>query len=158
MRLRWVVCIRHSACASAVFWNPLIGTAWALGEFPLVAKQGVEVAVVPCRWGGRPCALQAAGDGVNAFAAAEGALPAEALLFDAGAFWLCTFVVFRRRAVGFSEGVSASTQCHGFVVVHRHAKECFTDIACRSDWVWVAVWSLWIDVDQTHLYSCEGLL
>ena len=54
------MCIGHSAVGHAILGHPLLGTGRAFGQFPFIAKQRVEVAVVPlCRvW--RPSAFNAA--------------------------------------------------------------------------------------------------
>ena len=90
MALRRIVGIRHGVRAGAALRHPLPRTGWALRHLPLVAEQGVEVAVVPCHRGGGPCAFDAAGNRIAALAAAEAALPAESLRLDGGALGLGT--------------------------------------------------------------------
>jgi hypothetical protein len=60
--------------------------------------------------------------------------------------------------VGLAERVAAGDQRDGLLVVHRHAGERLADVACRRQRVRVAVRSLGVDVDQTHLHRAEGLL
>ena len=64
--------------------------AGALGQLPLVAVQVLQESVAPLGRGRGPDHLQAAGDGVLAHAGAEGALPAQTLLFDGGGLRLGT--------------------------------------------------------------------
>ncbi len=63
-------------------------TGRALGQFPFVAEQVLEEVVAPLRWRRGPDDFQAAADRVTPFARAKFALPAEALLLDAGGFRL----------------------------------------------------------------------
>ena len=52
------------------------------------------------------------------------------------------------------------TTCHqgnGLFVIHRHAGEGLTNITTGGNRIRLTVWSLWIDVDQAHLYSCQWI-
>ena len=60
------------------------------------------------------------------------ALPAQALILDAGGFRLRAYQFRIARAVGFPEGVSAGNQRDRFFVVHGHARECLADVAGRE--------------------------
>ncbi len=153
-----VVGVRDGALAGAVLRLPLVGAGRALGELPLVAEQGLEEAVVPGDRGGRPGALQAAGDRVGADAGAEGALPAEALLLDRGGLRVRADVVGRAGAVGLAEGVAAGDQRDGLLVVHRHPVEGLADVAGGGDRVRVAVGALGVDVDEAHLDGGQRVL
>src|SRR5258708_40300939 len=93
----------------------------ALGQFPFVAEQVGEEAVAPLRRRRGPNAFQAAADRVAAFARSKFALPAEALLLDAGRFRLCAYQFRIAGAVGFAEGVTAGDESNCFFVVHSHA-------------------------------------
>src|SRR5208282_3605938 len=104
--LRLVERVWHRTGACAMLRFPLIRIGRALGQFPFVAEQVREEVVVPLCWRHGPDDFRAAGDRVSSFARAKLALPAEALLLDAGGFrrW-----AHQRRiagAVGFAEGVS----------------------------------------------------
>ncbi len=134
-------------------------TGGALRELPLIAEQVVEVVVVPLRRVGGPCALQPAADRVDAFAAAKGVLPAEALLFDAGGLGFGTDILARiGSAVGFAERVSAGDEGHRLLVIHRHAGERLPDIPCRGDWIRLSIGPFRIHVNQAHLNSAERIL
>src|SRR5437660_7138402 len=101
MSLRRFVSIRYRTRSSPIFGRPLVRTGGTLHQFPLVAEQGVQVAVVPLHRVGRPCAFQPAADRVDTFAAAVGVFPAEALFLDAGAFGLGADILARiGRAMG----------------------------------------------------------
>src|SRR5205807_3255127 len=78
-----VVGIRYRAGARAPLRSPLMCARRALRQLPFVAEQVLEVVVAPFRGRGGPRDFQAAGDRVTAFARAERAPPAEALLLDA---------------------------------------------------------------------------
>src|SRR5882672_20486 len=133
-------------------------TGRALGQFPFVAEQVPEEVVAPLRWRRAPGDFEAAGDRISPFAGAKTALPAEALLLDAGAFRLRTHQGRVAGAVGFTEGVAASNQCDGLLVVHRHTTERFTNIHGGREGIRLAVWPFRIDVDQPHLHGAERVL
>src|SRR3989304_10154772 len=157
MTLRRVVGIRHRAGGSATLRLPLIRTGRALRQFPFVAEQVLEEGVAPLCWRGGPSDLQAAGDRVTAFAGAEAALPAEALLLDTGRFWLRPAMGRRAGAVGFAEGVTASDERNRLFVVHGHASKNLADILGSRDRIRVAVRAFRIDVDQPHLHGSERI-
>ncbi len=156
--LRRVVRVRHDVGGRRVRRSPLPGSGRALGQLPLVAEQGVEVAVVPLHRVGRPGALQAAGDRVAALAAAEAALPAQALLLDARALGLGADERRVARAVALAEGVPAGDERDGLFVVHRHARERLSNVPGRGERIRVAVRAFRVHVDQAHLHGGERVL
>src|SRR5262249_4637549 len=127
----------------------------ALHLLPLVAEQRLEEAVVPGHRGGRPGALQPAGDGVAAHTGAELVLPAQALLLKGRAFGLAAEVRFRCRSMGLAERVSPGKERYRRLVVHGHAPERLPDVPGRRERVRIAVRPLRIDVDQAHLNGAE---
>ena len=129
----------------------------ALRQFPFVAEQVLEEVVAPLRRRGGPGDFQAAGDRVTAFARAKAALPAEALLLEAGRFRLRPHMGRRAGAVGLAEGVAAGDERHRLLVVHRHAGEGLADIPRRGDRIGVAVRAFRVDVDQPHLHGGERI-
>ncbi len=129
----------------------------ALDQLPLVFEQRVQIAHVPFGRFRLPCTFDATGDRVAAFAAAEAALPAEALFLDAGGFGLRTHMRRRAGAVTFAEGVSSSDERDSFLVVHRHAPESLADVTARSDRIRVAVRPFRVHVDQAHLNGGERI-
>ena len=147
---------RAGACATLRL--PLVRTGRALRQFPFVAEQDSEEVVAPLRWRVGPGDLQAAGDRVAAFAGAEAALPAEALLLDAGRFGLRPHMGRRAGAVGFAEGVAARDERDRLFVIHRHAGESLADILGCRDRIRVAVRAFRVDVDQAHLHGSERVL
>ncbi|MNL04325.1 hypothetical protein D3C87_1248930 [compost metagenome] len=147
--------IRNGAGASAVFRLPLVGPRRALGQFPFVTEQVLQVVVAPLGWRGRPGHFQAAGDGVATFTGTERALPAQALQFEAGGFGLRSDMVDSTGTVGFAEGVTARDQRDGFLVVHGHARKGFTDVLAGGDRIGVAFRAFGVYVDQAHLHGCE---
>src|SRR5260370_7753120 len=88
MPLRRVVSIRYRTGSSPTLGRPLVRTRRTLHQFPVIAEQGVEVAVVPLHRVRGPCAFQPTADRVDTLAAAIGVLPAEALFPDLAAFAL----------------------------------------------------------------------
>ncbi len=149
--------IRHRIGACATLRHPLVRTGRALGQFPFVAEQVPEEVAAPLRGRRGPGDFQAAGDRVTAFAGAKAALPAQALLLDAGRFGLRSHLFRIAGAVGLAEGVAARDEGHRLLVVHRHAGEGLADIPRRRDRVRVAVRAFRVDVDQAHLHGRERI-
>ena len=154
--LRLVVRVRHGVLRGAILGRPLIGAGGGLGEFPFVVPEVLEVFVRPAGRRAGPGAFEAARDRVDTVALAEGVLPAEAHLFEGGAFGFRTDVaVGRGGTVGLAEGVTPGDERDGLFVVHRHAREGVADVASRSERVRLTVGALGIDVDQAHLDGAE---
>ena len=124
-----------------------------LREFPLVAEQVREEVVAPLRRRRRPNDFQAASDRVTAFARTKTALPAQALLLDAGGFRLCADQFRIASAVGFAEGVATGNERNGLLVIHRHAGESFSDIPCRGKRIRLSIRPFRIHIDQAHLHG-----
>ena len=155
-----VFCIGRQVFFVRVLRRPLMSAGRTLGQHPrvVVLEQQIEVTVVPLGGVGSPRAFDAAGDGVSAFSGAVRAGPAEALLFDAGPFGLSTNVGFLACAVCLSEGVAAGRQGDGFFVVHGHSSKGLADVLSAQQRVGVGVGALWVDVNQSHLDSGQGIL
>ena len=83
------------------------------------------------------------------------AAPTQALVFDHGAFRVRAQQRGVTRTVGLAEGMAASDQRHGFIVVHRHAGEGFADIDGRGFGVGIAVGAFRVHVDQAHLHGAQ---
>ncbi len=137
---------------------PLVRTCGALGQFPLVAEERVEVAVVPRRGIRFPSTFQATGDGITTLATAVGTDPAEALCFQWSSFRFRTDQRGISGTVHLSEGVTTSCEGHGLFVVHGHAFECLTHIAATGQGIRVAVRALRVHIDQAHLHGSERVL
>ena len=121
-----------------------------------MAVQVLQEIVVPLHRVRGPCALQPAGDGIAAFAAAVAVLPAEALLLERGTFRLWTDVLGRGgSAMGFAEGVSADDERHGLLIVHRHAAERLPNHFRRTGRIRFATWPFRIDINQAHVIGAE---
>src|SRR5580700_12294162 len=133
-------------------------TGRALREFPFVAEQVGEEVVAPLRRCRGPNDFQAAADRVTAFARLEFALPAEALLLDAGRFGPCADECRIAGAVGLAEAVTAGNERNGLLVIHRHAGESLSDIPCRGNRIRLSIRSFRIHIDQTHLHGSERIL
>ncbi|OPZ88494.1 MAG: hypothetical protein BWY75_01576 [bacterium ADurb.Bin425] len=54
-----------------------------------------------------------------------------------------------------TKGVTAGDERHCFFVVHSHSAKGFANIMGGGKRVGVAVWSLWVDIDQAHLGGCQ---
>ncbi len=141
----------HHVLVGDVLGRPLIGAGRALREFPLVAEQHVEVAVVPLGRRRRPSPLEARGDGVVALARAEAGVPAQALLFEGSRLGLGAEMGVGRGAVDLAEGVATRDERDRLVVVHRHAPEGVADVLGRGIGIGIAVRALRVHVDQAHL-------
>ena len=141
--LRRIVRVGHGACAGGVLGLPLVRAGRALRQLPLVAEQGLEVAVVPLDRVRGPGAFEAAGDRVarpcrcRSCSSSRGPAPR------------CRRPRARGRrtcriagAVGLAEGVAAGDERHGLLVVHRHAGEGLADVARRGERIRLAVRAL----------------
>ena len=53
--------------------------------------------------------------------------------------------------------VPAGDQRHGFFIIHRHAGEGFAHILCAQQRVGIAVGTLRVDINQTHLNSSQRI-
>src|SRR6202035_4773563 len=137
-------------------WSALIGAGRALGRFPFVAEQVLEVVVAPLRWRRGPDDFDAAGNRVTRFACAKSVLPDETLLLDRGGFRFWADIRVRSSTVGFAESVPASNQRDRFLVIHRHAAERLADIPSRSDRVRLSIGPFRIHINQAHLNRAEG--
>ena len=51
----------------------------------------------------------------------------------------------------FSKGVATGDQRSSFGIVHCHCTKCTADVGRRGEGIRNTVWTLWVDVDQTHL-------
>src|SRR5579863_5544477 len=112
MMLGGIVRVGHCAVAAAVLRCPLIGARRALGEFPFVLEQVLEVVVAPLCRRGSPDHLQAAGDGVASLAGFELARPSKALRLDRSGFRFRAHIGGRAGAVGFAESVTTGNQSY----------------------------------------------
>ena len=57
----------------------------------------------------------------------------------------------------FTECVPAGDQRHGFFIIHRHAGEGFAHILCAQQRVGIAVGTLRVDINQTHLNGSQRI-
>lgn len=84
MPFRRIVCVGYRTRTSVALGLPLPRASGALRQLPVIFEQGFEIAVVPLRRRGGPCAFDTAGDRIDTDTRVEGALPAEALIYDGG--------------------------------------------------------------------------
>ena len=90
-------------CASRC---PLICASGALGQFPLITKERVEVSIVPGDRGASPRALDTARGCVNTLASAKAVDPPKALLLKWRTLWLATNKVRVACTVRLAERVA----------------------------------------------------
>ena len=141
----------------AVLRHPLVRAGRTLGEFPFVAEQHIEIAVVPFRRVRFPRAFDTAGGGMNALARTECVDPAQALGFDRCGFGFRSDQFRIAGTVCFTEGVTTSDQCDGFLIVHRHATEGLAYVATGGDRIGFSVGAFRVHVDEPHLYRGQRL-
>src|ERR1035441_10722088 len=119
----------------------------------------VSLHLVPWHRVGGPCAFQPAGDRVDAFAAAKGIYPAQALIFDSRTLGFGTHIRARFGSpVGFAESVSPGNEGNCFFVIHRHSSEGLSDVPGRGERIRIAVGPFRIHVDKAHLNSAERII
>ena len=150
--LRRVVGVRHGAGPAAVPRDPLPQAGGAQRHVPLVAEQGLEVAVVPPGRGGRPRPVEAAGDGVGALPACRGGPSSPAPAPRAGRP--------RARGRGSAPDRPRRGSCRTCARPrsarrsprrHPHPAERLADVPGRHERVGDGVRALRVDVDQAHL-------
>jgi len=90
--------------------DPLVRAGGAFGEFPIVFEEVLEIIVAPLGRGLSPSNLEAARDGVRAFAGAERAFPTEALLLDGCGFGLGADMLGVTGSVAFSKSVTTGDE------------------------------------------------
>ncbi len=158
MTLLRVVRVRHCILRRTALGDPLRRASRTLGQFPLVFEQVVKVAVGPSDRRGGPSPFQAAGDRVARVAFAERVLPAQALLFEARRLGFRADELARiGGTVGFAEGVTASDQRDGLLIIHRHAGKGLANVLGRGERVRIAVGAFRVHIDQTHLHRGERI-
>mmetsp|Transcript_27576 Transcript_27576/g.51167 ORF Transcript_27576/g.51167 Transcript_27576/m.51167 type:complete len:574 (+) Transcript_27576:2069-3790(+) len=145
VHLRSVVVLFQAFCL------PLVGACRALGQLPIVPKEDVEIGHVPCGGCRRPRPFDARCDRINAFARFVGGKPAKAHRFKRTALRLNAHMGRVARTVRLAKGVTTRNQCHGFLIIHRHARKCFPDIATRGLWIRVPIRPFGVHIDQAHL-------
>ena len=128
MLFRRIVRIHNHVLFVNILGQPLICTGRALDQLPIVFEQNFEITHVPFGRMGLPGALDAAADGITAFAAAEAAFPSESLLLDWSGFRLRSHMGCRTGAVALAEGVPAGNKRNGLFVVHGHACKGLTNV------------------------------
>ena len=55
--------------------------------------------------------------------------------------------------MALAEGVATGHQGHGFLIIHRHARKGFANVATRGERVRLAIRAFGIDVNQAHLHG-----
>ena len=82
--------IGHGAKCLGVCRSPLICASGALGQFPLISKERVEVSIVPGDRRLSPRTLDTAGGRVNTLTRSKAVDPTKALLLKWRTLWLAT--------------------------------------------------------------------
>ena len=131
--------------------DPLFSPGRRLRELPFKLKQILKVVITPesrCRG---PSNLQATRDSILTVATAEVAGPAQALLFQRGAFRLWALMRLWRSTMTFTKGMTAGDQRHDFFIVHGHALKGRTDILGCGHIVTTGIRAFRVHIDQTHM-------
>merc|ERR1719476_1063863 len=108
--------------------------------------------MIPLRWIGRPCAFQAAGDGVLALPCAEHAHPTEALILYCRTSRVGTDVAWWSSTVCLAEGMTTRNQRHRLLIPHGHATKAVPDVLCRHEWIRDGIGAFRVHVDQLHVW------
>mmetsp|Transcript_11229 Transcript_11229/g.23961 ORF Transcript_11229/g.23961 Transcript_11229/m.23961 type:complete len:242 (-) Transcript_11229:275-1000(-) len=61
-------------------------------------------------------------------------------------------------AMGLSKGMTACNQSYSLGVRHSHAQKCCTNVLRGLKYIWIAIGTLRINVNQSHLNSTKRLL
>ena len=153
--LRLVVGVRDDRFRVLGF--PLKGARGTGRLHPFELEQVLEEVVAPLRRRRGPRDFETACDRVAREAGSVAARPAKALLFDRRRTRVFPDVLGLSGAVGFAERVSARDEGNGFLVVHRHAREGFTNVAGSRQRIAAAVRALGVHIDEAHLDGAERL-
>jgi hypothetical protein len=132
---------------------PLVGAGRALGQFPLVAEQQLEIAHVELGRVGGPGAFDAGGDGVGGLARHVRVDPAEALVSTSAASGSAPERIRRRRCRGSCRRCGRRRSAPRFP---RRSWPCGRRSrapARRSSAGRAAVDAFRVDVDQAHLHG-----
>ena len=157
MFLRRIVGVNNQILFVHILGQPLFGAGRAGDQLPFVLEQHLQIAGVPfCRIR-LPGALNAAADGIAAFAAAETAFPAEPLFLYAGGLWFRTYQSGVTGTVALAEGVPTCNQRDCLFIVHAHSREGLANVTAGSNWIRIAVRTFRVHVDQPHLYGGKGV-
>ena len=161
--MRWmhfagIVCVRNHVLGGDILGAPLNGTSGAVHLLVLILEQHLEIAHIPLRRIGFPGAIKAAGRGIAAFAATVLIDPAKAHGFHGRCFGFGPDQSGIARAMHLAKCVTASYQCHGLIVVHCHTGKGFAHVATRCNRIGLAVRTLGVHIDQTHLHRCKRTL
>ena len=135
--------------------HPLMCAGRALAELPFVFEEVLKVIIAPLRRCLRPGDFKPTGDGVATLAAAEAALPSEALLFDRRRFGIGPDMLGIARTVRLAKGMTTGNERDGLLVIHRHPREGLTNVTRRGEWIRIAVGTLGVDIDQAHLHRSQ---
>ena len=122
--------IRHQITSRRVGRRPLGRAGRTLGQFPLIAKQHIEIAVVPFDRVWCPCAFKATCCRVNTLAGAKIIAPAKPLFLNACAFRFWPDKAGITGTVCLAKSMTTSDQRHSLFIIHGHAGKCLADIAC----------------------------
>ena len=144
---------RHQILVGDILRCPLPRARRTLGEFPFIAEEHVEIAVVPTRRCGSPRPFKATCRRMHANTAPEGIPPSETLLLDARTLRLRANQGRVPRTMALAEGVPTGNQCHGLGVVHRHPGKGLPDVMRRGGGIGLSVRPFRIDVDEAHLHG-----
>ena len=123
------MCVGHRTCTRVALGLPLPRASGTLRYLPVIFEQGFEIAVVPLRRSGGPCAFDTASNRIGADTRVEGVLLAEAPIDDGGTPRIGTYVRRLARTVTFAERVPTGGERDCLLVVHRHPTKGFANIA-----------------------------
>ncbi len=155
--LRGVESVRYRIGSSPTLGNPLPCPRRTFHHFPIIFEQRIEIAVVPLCRRRRPGPFNPAGNGIDADPRLKGALPAQALIYDAGSFWFRTHMGRVASPMAFAKGMPPRCQGDGFFVIHRHAAKGLSHILPRAHRIRFAVRTFRIHIDEPHAHGCQGI-
>ena len=153
MALLGIMRIRHGISQGTIGGDPLMRAGGGFRQHPIMVQQVFKIVIVPLGRVDGPSAFNAAGDRIPTHAGAKAALPAKAHLFQRRGFRFRAHMARGAGAMALAEGMAAGDQGHGFLIIHRHARKGFANIAARGDRVRLAIRAFGVDVNQAHLHG-----
>ena len=158
MGLAGIVGIYNSFCSFRICGNPLVCSCRTLYQIPVILEQRLQIAHIPFGGIWFPSSFNTAGDGVTTFTSTEFIVPAQAHFFNGGSFWLWSHISGISCSVGFTKGMTTSNEGNGFLIIHAHSSKGGADVTARSHCIRHTVGAFGIYVNQSHLYSCQGIV
>ena len=137
---------------------PLVCSSRTLNKLPFITKKHIKIPIIPLSRIWCPCSFNSTCNGVTAHTFAMITVPAKAHFIYISTLRFYCLVVLTCSTMCFPERMTTSSKSNCLIIIHCHSAKCFSDIFGTCNWVRIAVRSLRVDIDQTHLHCTKGLV